>query len=65
MQLGIIEEGKLKGKKMIVSPHVGLKENEYWVETGLFFNGAPKFSLHCLVQGCEKEIPGKCIEHSN
>jgi len=60
MILGKIEEGKLKGKKVILEPRSGLKENEYLVEKGLFLNGSPQFSLHCLNKGCECEIPGKC-----
>ena len=56
--LGIIEEGKLKGKKIILEPRGELKKNEYLVEKGAFINGSPQFALHCLV--CEKEIPGRC-----
>lgn len=57
---GIIEEGKLKGRKVILSPREGLPENLYLVEKGEFFNGSPQFALHCLTQGCECEVPGKC-----
>lgn len=57
MKLGIIEEGVLKGKKVILEPHEGLKDNEYFVEKGGFLNGAPMFARYCLNKGCEKEIP--------
>lgn len=60
MKLGVIEEGKLKGKKIILEPRKGLEENQYLVEKGTFLNGSPQFALHCLTKGCEKEIPGKC-----
>lgn len=55
MKLGVIEEGKLKGKRIILEPRDGLKDNEYLVENGSFLNGAPTFSKTCLV--CEREIP--------
>lgn len=54
---GQIEEGKLKGKKMIVSPRKDLPDNLYLVEVGTFFNGAPMYALFCLNKGCEKQIP--------
>ena len=60
MKLGVIEEGKLKGKKVIIEPRIGLKENEWLVEKGVFMNGAPTFARFCLNKGCEKEIPGHC-----
>lgn len=60
MILGVIEEGKLKGKKIILEPRTNLEENQYLVEKGVFLNGSPQFALHCLTKGCEKEIPGKC-----
>lgn len=55
MVLGVIEEGQLEGKKIIIAPRSNLKQNEYLVEKGLFFNGAPEFSKACLV--CEQFIP--------
>lgn len=58
--LGEIQEGKLKGQKVILSPREGLPSNLYWVEKGIFLNGSPQFALHCLNLGCEKEVPGKC-----
>jgi hypothetical protein len=52
--IGIIEEGKLKGRKFIIPAHV-------WVEKGTFLNGAPEFSLACLKH--QKFIPtGGCPE---
>jgi hypothetical protein len=57
---GKIEEGKLEGRKVILSPRKDLPDNLYLVEKGLFANGAPMFALHCLTKGCEKEVPGKC-----
>lgn len=61
LTLGIIEEGKLQGKKIILSPREGLKQNEYLVEKGIFMNGSPEFSKACLIcgefisdNGCEK-----------
>lgn len=56
MQFGLIEEGKLKGKKVIVNPH-NLPDNEFFVEKGVFFNGSAQFARYCLNEGCEKEIP--------
>ena len=60
MLLGVIEEGKLKGKKVILEPRVGLENNIFLVEKGTFFNGAPMFSKHCLSVGCEKEVDDEC-----
>lgn len=53
MKLGIIEEGRLKGKKIILEPH-DLAQNEYLIEKGTFFNGSPMFHKACLV--CEDFI---------
>ena len=65
MKLGLIEEGKLQGKKVILEPRVDMKDNEYLVEKGLFFNGSPEFSKACLTKNCEKFIPDngcdKCL----
>lgn len=58
MKLGEILEGKLKGRKIILEPREGLRQNEYLVEKGVFIGGMPQFALHCLI--CEKEIPGRC-----
>jgi len=44
----------LAGKVVILAPRTGLKRNEYLVEEGKFINGAPTFSLYCLV--CDKQI---------
>lgn len=60
MKIGVIEEGKLKGKKMILEPRENLPNNLYLVEKGVFLNGSPQFELHCLTKGCEKEVPGSC-----
>lgn len=60
MTLGIIEEGKLKGKKFIIEPRTGLPENIYLVEKGLFFNGQPMFHKACLNRGCEEYVGEKC-----
>lgn len=59
---GKIEEGKLKGRRVILSPREGLPENLYWTEKGVFLNGSPQFALYCLSGGCEKEVPGECIK---
>lgn len=64
MQLGVIEEGKLKGKKVILKPRTDLEDNLFLVEKGLFFNGAPQFALYCLKKGCEEEVPGRCLKHN-
>jgi len=58
-KFGKIEEGKLKGRRVILEPR-GLPENLYLVEKGQFINGSPQFALYCLTEGCEKEVPGKC-----
>lgn len=63
MQLGIIEEGKLKGRKIILHPREKLLDNIYLVEKGTFFNGAPMFSPHCLV--CENEINSDVCENQD
>ncbi len=55
IKLGIIEDGGLKGKKIILEPRKGLRRNEYLVEQGVFFNGASMFALYCLM--CEAPIP--------
>lgn len=52
MQLGIIEEGNLKNRKIILEPREGLKRNEWLIEKAVRCN---QFALHCLT--CEKEIP--------
>jgi len=58
MKLGVIEDGKLKGKKIVLEPREGLEDNLYLVSKGDFLNGSPNFSMYCLV--CEEEVPGKC-----
>lgn len=55
IKMGIIEAGGLKGKKIILEPRNGLKRNEYLIEKGIFFNGAPMFAKYCLI--CEIPIP--------
>ena len=55
MKLGIIETGRLKGKKIILEPRQGLPDNIYLVENGTFLNGSPQFSHFCLI--CEKQVP--------
>ena len=61
MILGVIEEGKLKGKKMILEPRENMEDNLYLVQSGKFIDGqSSKFSLYCLTKGCEKEVPGRC-----
>ena len=52
MTVGIIEDGTLKGRKIILEPRSGMKDNEYLVEEGTFFNGAPLFTRACLI--CEQ-----------
>lgn len=57
MTLGVIEEGSLQGKRIILEPRTGLKKNEWLIEKAPFLNGSPSFALYCLT--CEKEIPAK------
>lgn len=61
MKLGEILDGTFRGRKILLSPRVNLKENEYLVEKGLFLNGSPEFSKACLIHevfipdnGCEQ-----------
>ena len=63
MKLGIIQETKLKGRKIILEPRKGLPANLYWVSKGEFLNGSERFVLHCLV--CEKEVINKCLTCNN
>lgn len=63
MKFGIIEEGKLKGQKIILEPRNGLKNNEYIVEKGVFNNGAQMFQKACLV--CEEYIGEVCTNCKN
>ena len=60
-EMGVIEEGTLKGRQIILQPREGLKDNEWLVQSGLLL-GIPKFSKACLT--CEEFIPdngcGKC-----
>ena len=58
MQLGIIEDGKLINRKIILDPREGLKQNEWLIEKTVKCN---QFSLHCLV--CEQEIPMNGCPH--
>lgn len=61
MKIGIIEDGKLKGKRiLVIGQDNKLPRNLHWVEKGEFLNGTPKFALHCLV--CDVEVPGACPE---
>ena len=60
-QLGRIEEGKFKGKRIILAPREGLPQNVYFVEKGQFPGGGTEYSKACLVceifvadQGCTK-----------
>lgn len=34
IKMGMIEDGGLKGKKIILKPRKGLKKNEYLIEQG-------------------------------
>ena len=58
IQYGLIEDGVLKGRRVVLSPRDGLPNNIYLVEQGTFFNGAPMFTTYCLV--CDKQVPGTC-----
>ena len=61
--MGIIEGGKLKGKRIILEPRKGLPDNIYLVENETFLNGSPQFSHFCLI--CEKQIPSNgCPTHN-
>jgi len=54
IKYGIIEEGSLQGRKIILEPrNDSLHQCEYLVEEGLFFNGSPMFALYCLVNECK------------
>ena len=55
LKLGIIEDGGLKGKQIILEPRTGMKRNEYMVAEGTFIGGTPLFGKYCLV--CEVKIP--------
>lgn len=57
MKLGVILEGELKDKKIVLEPRTNLPDNIYLVEKGVFFNGSPEFSKACLV--CEKYVGDK------
>jgi len=63
MKLGVILDGKLKDKKIILEPRKGLDKKTYLVEKGIFMNGSPEFSKACLI--CEEFIPEnhKCNNH--
>lgn len=54
IKLGVIEDGGLKGRRIILEPRKGLKRNEYLIEQGVFFNGSPMFAKYCLM--CEIPI---------
>ena len=58
MKLGIIVEGQLQNKKIILEPRTSMKQNEYLVEKGIFLNGSPMFQKACLI--CEKFIGQQC-----
>lgn len=62
LKLGIIEEGKLKGLKLILEPRKDLKDNEYYVEKGML-NGQHEFSKACLI--CEKFIPDQGCQNKH
>jgi len=62
MKLGIIEEGKLKGKKIILTPRKDMEQSEYYVSKGTFLNGSEQFSKACLI--CEKFIPDNGCNHN-
>lgn len=48
--IGIIEIGKFKGRKIILGEKGKIDKNatEWWIEDGVFLNGAPKFVKACL-----------------
>lgn len=48
--LGIIESGKLKGRRIILGKKDEINKNakEWWIENGVFPNGSPKFVRACL-----------------
>lgn len=62
MKLGIIEEGVLKDRRIILSPRKGLKDNEYMVENGKMVGDNIMFSKFCLI--CDIAIPDQgCNKH--
>lgn len=60
MKFGIIESGKLKGRRAILEPRVNLPSNIFLIEKGAFMNGAPMYAKYCLTKGCEMEVSEKC-----
>lgn len=63
IQFGVIEDGGLKGKKIVLKPRHGLRNNEWLVEHGVFINGSPVFAKYCLV--CEIPIPDMGCQKCN
>lgn len=57
---GQIEEGKLKGKRVILEPRIGLKDNEYLIEKGVFMNGSSMYHKACLNKSCQDYIGNHC-----
>ncbi len=55
LKFGIIEDGRLKGKQIILEPRTGMKNNEWMIAEGTFAGGAPLFARYCLI--CEVKIP--------
>ncbi len=62
--LGVIQDGKLAGKVIILQPRNGLRENEWLVQDGnSSLTGQPAFKRFCLV--CDEEIPvNGCPKHN-
>ena len=65
--VGIIESGKFKGRKILLGKEGKIDKNasEWWIESGKFANGAPKFVRACLKCGALNiAVSGhKCKKH--
>ena len=54
MQYGIIKQGKLKGRHIILKPRKNLTADEYLVEHDRVFGGQPVFAKYCIK--CENPV---------
>ena len=48
LKFGIIDDGGLKRKQIILEPRTGMKNNEWMIAEGTFAGGAPLFARYCL-----------------
>ncbi len=47
-KMGLIESGKFKGRRILLKDKVNPNQAEWWIEDGVFLNGAPKFTYACI-----------------